>query len=564
VSEARVRISEDLKAKGLASDIYDIMNHPVYCRCGALCMVKILEDQWFIDYDNPEWKRAVHELIDRMSIKPEILKTEFHNVVDWLKEKACARRVGLGTKLPWNPDWIIESLSDSTIYMVYYLISKYVNLYNLKPDNMRPEFFDYVILGEGDVDSVSRSTGLPRDILESIRMEVEYFYPLDSRHSGRDLVSNHLAFFLFNHVAIFHERMWPRQIVVNGSVMMEGKKMSKSLGNIIPLRNAIRDYGADALRLSLLSAASLLQDVDFKHSVALSFKAWLEKLIRDAEELKDAAELDSVVDKLRMIDRWMLSRLQARIDEARRALEELEVRDDVQSVIYGLDDDISWYRLRVSVDGRLDHIANAVLKSVWRVRALLLAPLAPFTAEEVWSILGGEGMASTQMYPMPSPSLRDLVIEACEDILRSLLSDTREVLKLIRKPVSKVCFYLSSPYKWKVASYATEIFMSGSVNVKMLIDRCRVDPELKAYTDGIYRLAQEIAREAVKLGRAKIELYSRIDLDTLRKFLEDAKPFLEKELKCKVEIYLEGEEGIYDPAGRSSRSIPWKPAIYVE
>jgi len=564
VSEARIRITEDFEAKGLASRMYDIMNHPVYCRCGALCMVKILEDQWFIDYGDPEWKSIVHRLIDEMSIKPEALKAEFHNVVDWLREKACARRVGLGTRLPWNPDWVIESLSDSTIYMVYYLISKYVNLYGFKPEQMNLEFFDYVILGLGDVDDVSRSTGIPRDILESIRMEVEYFYPLDSRHSGRDLVSNHLSFFLFNHVAIFPEKFWPRQIVVNGSVMMEGKKMSKSLGNIIPLRNAIREYGADALRLSLLSVASLLQDVDFKRSVALSFKAWLERFLMEAEELKDAVELDLVMDKLRIPDRWILSRLQARIDEARRALEELEVRDAVQSIVYGLDEDISWYKLRVGANEYLDGLTKAVLKSIWKVRALLLAPLAPFTAEEAWHILGGEGFASVQMYPSPSPSFRDIVLEACEDILRNLLSDTREILKLIRKPASRICYYLSSPYKWRVASYIPDILSSGSMEVKMLIEKCRVDPEIKAYMDRIGRFASEVTREALRLGRAKVELYSKVSLDVLKKFLEEAKPFLERELKCRVEIYLEGEHGIYDPAGRASKSTPWKPAIYVE
>ncbi|MEM2739580.1 MAG: leucine--tRNA ligase [Candidatus Bathyarchaeia archaeon] len=564
VSEARVRVVNDLKAKGLASYLYDIMNHPVYCRCGALCMVKILEDQWFIDYGDIDWKNLVHKLIDEMSVKPEMLKAEFHNVVDWLREKACARRVGLGTKLPWNPDWIIESLSDSTIYMVYYLISKYMNLYGVKPDQMNHEFFDYVILGEGDVEDVSRSTGIPRGILESIRMEVEYFYPLDSRHSGRDLVSNHLTFFLFNHVAVFPERFWPRQIVVNGSVMMEGKKMSKSLGNIIPLRNAVRTYGADALRLSLISAASLLQDVDFKHSVALSFKSWLEKFLGEAEKLKDAAELDSIIDKLRIPDRWILSRLQARIEEAREALEELEVRDAVQSIVYGLDDDVSWYKLRVNAGESMDEVTKAVLKSLWKVRALLLAPLAPFTAEEAWHILGGEGFASTQVYPSSLPSFKDIVLEACEDILRSLLSDTREVLKLIRKPASRICYYLSSPYKWKIASHATDLFSSGSIDAKRLIDRCKADPELRAYMDRIGSSASEIAREALRLGRIKVELYSKACLDTLKRLLEDSREFLERELECKVEIYIEDEHGIYDPIGRASKSTPWKPAIYVE
>ena len=74
--------------------------------------------------------------------------------------------------------------------------------------------------------------------IKQIRNEFSYFYPVDARHSGRDLIPNHLSFFIFNHSTIFEEENWPKQIVVNGSVLMEGKKMSKSLGNIIPLRAA--------------------------------------------------------------------------------------------------------------------------------------------------------------------------------------------------------------------------------------------------------------------------------------------------------------------------------------
>ena len=78
-----------------------------------------------------------------------------------------------------------------------------------------------------------------------MKKEFQYFYPVDARHSGRDLVQNHLSFFVLNHAAIFEEKLWPKEIVVNGSVMMDGAKMSKSMGNIIPLRTAIQDHGAD-------------------------------------------------------------------------------------------------------------------------------------------------------------------------------------------------------------------------------------------------------------------------------------------------------------------------------
>src|ERR671913_877527 len=181
---------------------------------------------------------------------------------------------GLGTKMPWDKEWIVESLSDSVIYMAYYVIAKYVNSKAISGDNdsISDAFFDYVLLGSGSADEVAKECKLDEDTIEQIRNEFSYFYPVDSRHSGRDLVPNHLTFFIFNHVALFEKRFWPRQIVVNGSVLMEGKKMSKSLGNIIPLRTAIQEYGADTIRLAILVSAEILQDADFSFDTARSIR----------------------------------------------------------------------------------------------------------------------------------------------------------------------------------------------------------------------------------------------------------------------------------------------------
>ena len=129
VAEAKDKVRQDLIAEGKAETMYELLNKPVICRCGTECMVKIFEDQWFINYGNPEWKAAAHKALDNMEILPEELRAEFDYVIDWLHEKACARKSGMGTKLPWDPEWIIESLSDSTIYMAYYTISKYIKKY---------------------------------------------------------------------------------------------------------------------------------------------------------------------------------------------------------------------------------------------------------------------------------------------------------------------------------------------------------------------------------------------------------------------------------------------------
>ena len=149
----------------------------------------MFEDQWFIDYGMPDWKEKAHSSIDSMSLVPNEITVEFHNTIDWLHEKACARNSGLGTLLPWDNDWIIESLSDSVIYMAYYTISRLIKEQNIDSSKLSEELFDYVFLGIGECNYVSSSTGIDENTINELRNEFLYFYPLDSRHSGRDPVS---------------------------------------------------------------------------------------------------------------------------------------------------------------------------------------------------------------------------------------------------------------------------------------------------------------------------------------------------------------------------------------
>ena len=79
--------------------------------------------------------------------------------------------------------------------------------------------------------------------MQQIRDDFAYWYPVDLRTSGKDLVANHLLFFLYHHVAIFPKRLWPQAIAVNGFVSREGKKMSKSKGPILTLRQAVAEMG---------------------------------------------------------------------------------------------------------------------------------------------------------------------------------------------------------------------------------------------------------------------------------------------------------------------------------
>ncbi len=200
----------------------------------------------------------------------------------------------MGTKLPWDQDWIIESLSDSVIYMAYYILAKYVNDKSIiDVNNLKDSVFDYVLLGRGNIVEVASECNISTALLEQIRQEFTYFYPVDSRHSGRDLVPNHLSFFIFSHVAILTSSCRPSkrshlqqsalanslcQKLLHGSVLMDGKKMSKSLGNIIPLRDAIKEHSADAIRLAMLISAELLQDADFSFDTVKGIRSKLQDI----------------------------------------------------------------------------------------------------------------------------------------------------------------------------------------------------------------------------------------------------------------------------------------------
>jgi len=72
------------------------------------------------------------------------------------------------------------------------------------------EFWDYVFLGQGSAAEVAKRIGVDPAALEEIRREFDYWYPLDSRNSGKDLIPNHLTFFIFNHVATSPWGRWPR------------------------------------------------------------------------------------------------------------------------------------------------------------------------------------------------------------------------------------------------------------------------------------------------------------------------------------------------------------------
>jgi leucyl-tRNA synthetase len=515
-----------------------------------------------------------------MDIVPDEIRSEFNYVVDWLKERACARKSGLGTRLPWDQDWIIESLSDSVIYTAYYIISRYFDGTDNKitAENLTDSLFDYIFLGEGSLKEISERSKLSEELIRNMRTEFTYFYPVDTRHSGRDLVPNHLTFFVFNHVAIFDKANWPIQIVVNGSVLMDGKKMSKSFGNIIPLRQAVKDHSADTIRVALLSSAELLQDADFSFEALRGIRSRLNDiyqmgLLLSSSNTNNLSLLEQFYNNRSVTefeDRWILSLIQRRIRDTTELMERLRVREVLHTILYSMDQDLQWYNKRVKSKGRSDTLVTKILTVFLETRIKLLAPFAPFLAAEVWSSIVGDapGVRANLIWPNSMEESIDPAAEETEDLIKNLIQDIQNILKVTKIKPTHINIYTSASWKWKVYQIILELIITNrnsslSDVMKALgddseVSRARSDVKLiKKIMEDI--LSITIERRSLKLNTKKLDEPRTI---------EDAASLISSELgdeNIGISVFSEDDEDAKknDPQSKARFSRPFKPAIYL-
>ncbi|MBT8243367.1 MAG: leucine--tRNA ligase, partial [Nitrosopumilus sp.] len=533
-------------------------NAPVHCRCGAECVVKVLNNQWFLNYGDEEWKELARNCFDEMNILPSNIRTEFKEVIEWLHERACARQQGLGTKLPWDKDWIVESLSDSVIYMAYYTISRFVNDGTVTPENLTRELFDYILLDKGDVKLAADTSKLSDDIIETMKKEFTYFYPVDSRHSGRDLVQNHLSFFVLNHVAIFEKKLWPQEIVVNGSVMMDGAKMSKSMGNIIPLRTAIREHGADPIRLAIISSAELLQDADFNMESVFGIQNKLTGLLEECSRLKKGS-----ISELQAEDRWILSKLQSMIGTVTESLEKMRLREGLHEILFSFETDLSWYNKRVEAKERKD--VAGILYKINSARVAMLSPFAPHIAEEMWEKLGNEDLVSKSEWPTHSKEEIDATAIQSENLLKSTIDDISNILKVTKITPKKIVIYVNSDsMKSKVYHKVLSIMVGGQNNMGVVMKELIADPETteaKKMPDYIQKVIKDLHSESEEIKQMKLESDSFDEKEYLSSELSSIG---QKEFGVEIDVYSESDENIYDPKGKARHARPFKPAILIE
>ena len=472
VAQAKEDLSVDFKEKGLAASMWEVSG-PVVCRCGTPCRIKILENQWFLRFSDERWKQRVRECLRKMKIYPEEARKNFESVVEWLEDKACARRSGLGTRLPWDQEWIVETLSDSVIYMAYYTVAKYINQEKIEPDQLNDEVFDYVFRGKGDVEKISRECGISKEILQKMKREFEYWYGFDLRGSAKELIPNHLTFAIFHHTAVWdNEERWPKAYTVNGMLNVEGQKMSKSKGNFIILKDAIDKYGADVVRVTLMDSAEGIVDANWSEKNAFSWKGKLTSFYNLVTENYDKGE--SVAES--GADKWLLSRFQNHI---KRITEELEQTNNRSALTFfhQMMNDIRWYLKRAETKNR--GIINYALETMTKV----LSPFSPFICEEIWEKMGKKGFVSTSEWPTFDEKRIDNEVLQLEDAFKRTMGDIKQIIKLSGKNKELYLYVVSDKeldYFQQSMKFLKKELRFEKAEVFRVTDEKKYDPENKS------------------------------------------------------------------------------------
>jgi len=552
VAGVKSRLIADLKSLGIADSMYELPQR-VMCRCTTRCIVKILRDQWFLRYSDSEWKMRAHKAIDRAEIYPESARTYFHDRIDWLKDWACARRTGLGSPLPWDHSWIVETLSDSTIYNVFYTIDVHLKKHAIKAEQLTREVFDYVFFGRGDVGEVSNISRISRDVLDAMRQEFLYWYPVDVRNSGKDLVPNHLSFFIFQHVALFPEELWPKGIGVNGLITVEGAKMSKSKGNFVTLKQALDEFGADTTRLALALSAEGMEDPNWRRQDVKQIGDSLQAYFHLISELSATASKEPKSQ----LDRWLISVLQERIRDVTQALEELKTRTAAEKAFYEVWNDFRWYARRARRSG------EAVPREAISIWLRLMAPFTPHICEELWQSVSQEGLISVAEWPRYDPSRISPAALAGEQLLRDVMEDTANILKATGIKARRICYYCAAPWKWRIYRAAAEVAKGGG-GLGDLMKQVLREPEMKGRAKVAARVAQTALEEAKRLSVEDRDKWTAVAMMDEAEALRGAASFLAEEFKAEVDVYAEEDEDRYDPRGKASQAKPRRPAIFIE
>ena len=521
--EARKAMVADLEELGLLVKVVP-HNHSVgtHDRCGTT-VEPMIKPQWFVKMD--EMAKAAIKALDDGDLKfvpSRFDKTYLHwleNIRDW----CISRQLWWGHRIP---AYYCDECGEVVVAREM-------------PEKCPKCGCTHLHQDEDTLDTWFSSALWPFSTLgwPEKTPELEYFYPTDVLVTGYDIIFFWVIRMVFS--ALEQTDQVPfHHVLIHGLVRdSQGRKMSKSLGNGIDPLEVIDKYGADALRLTLMTGNAPGNDMRFyweKVEASRNFanKIWnASRFIMMNLEGKTVTEPENLND-LCAEDKWILSHLNTVIREATENMEKYELGIAVQKVYDFLWDELcDWYIEMAKVRlWKAEEDPKAANDALWTLRTALteglklLHPYMPFITEEIYcTLLPEEESIMISEWPVYREERNfpdaEKAIEGFKEVVRGIRNTRTEMnvpnnrktsLHIVAKDAETAAMYENSKKSFVNLAFAKEILVqtdkngisedavsvvvSNAVVYMPLEDLIDKDKEIERLTKETERLTKEIAR----------------------------------------------------------------------
>ena len=385
--EARKAIVAELDSMGLLVKIEDYShNVGTHDRCKTT-IEPLIKKQWFIKMD--ELIKPAAEAVKNGDIEliPNRMEKTYFNWTDNIRDWCISRQLWWGHRIP-----------------AYYCAEcGEVVVAKEMPEKCPKCGCTHLTQDEDTLDTWFSSALWPFSTLgwPDKTEDLEYFYPTDVLVTGYDIIFFWVIRMIFSGFEQMGEKPF-KTVLFHGLVRdSQGRKMSKSLGNGIDPLEIIEQYGADALRLTLITGNAPGNDMRFYHERVEASRNFANKVWNASRFIMMNMEGKEIPadakDNLEPVDKWILSKLNTLVKDATENMEHFELGIAVQKVYdFIWDEFCDWYiemvkpRLYNSDDAKSQGAALYTLKTVLQDALKLLHPYMPFVTEEIFCTIQNE------------------------------------------------------------------------------------------------------------------------------------------------------------------------------
>ena len=383
--EARKQIVEELDKEGLLVKIEDYShNVGTHDRCKTT-IEPMVKEQWFVKMD--ELIKPAVEAVKNGDIKliPERMEKTYFNWTDNIRDWCISRQLWWGHRIP---AYYCDECGETVVAKEAPAVCPKCGCTHLTQD---PD----------TLDTWFSSALWPFSTLGWPEMteDLKYFYPTDVLVTGYDIIFFWVIRMIFSGFEQMGEKPF-KTVLFHGLVRdSQGRKMSKSLGNGIDPLEIIDQYGADALRLTLITGNAPGNDMRFYYERVEASRNFANKVWNASRFIMMNMEGKTITkpESLEPVDKWIISKLNNLVKEVTDNMDNFELGIAVQKVYdFIWDEFCDWYiemvkpRLYNSDDAASQNAALWTLKTVLIDALKLLHPYMPFITEEIFCTLQSE------------------------------------------------------------------------------------------------------------------------------------------------------------------------------